>query len=104
MVKKGYFGNWGGAFIPEVLHQTFTELEEYFKAAQADPNFWQEYVDLMSTYSCRPTPLTHAENLSKHFGVPRFILSERTSITPAPTRQTTLWARGFWSNVWEKHE
>lgn len=68
MVKKGYFGNWGGAFIPEVLHQTFTELEEYFKAAQADPNFWQEYVDLMSTYSCRPTPLTHAENLSKHFG------------------------------------
>jgi tryptophan synthase beta chain len=68
MVKKGYFGNWGGAFIPEVLHQTFTELEDYFKTAQADPNFWQEYVDLMSTYSCRPTPLTHAANLSKHFG------------------------------------
>ncbi len=68
MVKKGYFGNWGGAFIPEVLHQTFTELEEYFKAAQADPDFWQEYVELMSTYSCRPTPLTHAKNLSKHFG------------------------------------
>ncbi|MDJ0622708.1 MAG: tryptophan synthase subunit beta [Desulfocapsaceae bacterium] len=68
MVKKGYFGNWGGAFIPEVLHQTFAELEHHFKTAQADPAFWQEYVDLMSTYSCRPTPLTHAENLSKHFG------------------------------------
>lgn len=68
MVKKGYFGNWGGAFIPEVLHQTFADLKEYFKTAQADPNFWQEYVELMSTYSCRPTPLTHAKNLSNHFG------------------------------------
>ena len=68
MVKKGYFGNWGGAFIPEVLHQTFQELEDYFKKAKADPGFWQEYTHLMSTYSCRPTPLTHAENLSQHFG------------------------------------
>ena len=68
MVKKGYFGNWGGAFIPEVLHQTFAELEHHFKRAQADPAFWREYVELMSTYSCRPTPLTHAENLSRHFG------------------------------------
>lgn len=68
MAKKGYFGNWGGAFIPEVLHQTFAELEQHFKTAQAEPAFWQEYVNLMSTYSCRPTPLTHAENLSQHFG------------------------------------
>ena len=65
MVKKGYFGNWGGAFIPEVLHQTFQELEDYYKKARSEPAFWQEYSDLMSTYSCRPTPLTHAGNLSK---------------------------------------
>jgi len=68
MEQKGYFGNWGGAFIPEVLHHTFTELQHYFATAKADPHFWQEYKDLMSTYSCRPTPLTHTENLSKHFG------------------------------------
>lgn len=68
MVKKGYFGPWGGAFIPEVLHQTFKDLEEQYAAAKEDPAFWQEYVTLMSTYSCRPTPLTHAANLSKHFG------------------------------------
>ncbi|MBM9606012.1 tryptophan synthase subunit beta [Desulfopila inferna] len=68
MVKKGYFGSWGGAFIPEVLHQTFKELEEYFSQAKNDPQFWQEYLKVMSTYSCRPTPLTHAENLSRHFG------------------------------------
>ncbi len=68
MDRKGYFGRWGGAFIPEILHQTFEELKKEYVKARKDPAFWQEYVELMSTYSCRPTPLTHAENLSKHFG------------------------------------
>ncbi len=68
MDKQGYFGNWGGAFIPEVLHQTFQELESKYREVRNEPAFWQEYIDLMSTYSCRPTPLTHAENLSNHFG------------------------------------
>ncbi len=66
--KQGFFGNWGGAYIPEVLHQTFQELNSEFIRCKNDPLFWQEYVDLMSTYSCRPTPLTHAENLSQYFG------------------------------------
>ena len=68
MSKKGYFGEWGGQFIPEVLHDTFQELEAAFKEIRQDPSFWREYIDIMSTYSCRPTPLTYAENLSKHFG------------------------------------
>lgn len=68
MSTKRYYGNWGGSFIPEVLHETFQELERAFRQVRNDPAFWQEYISLMSTYSCRPTPLTHAENLSKHFG------------------------------------
>ncbi|MEE4242126.1 MAG: tryptophan synthase subunit beta, partial [Desulfopila sp.] len=68
MTKNGYFGNWGGAFIPEVLHQTFVELADYFAEAKRDPDFWKQYLEIMSTYSCRPTPLTHAANLSRHFG------------------------------------
>ncbi len=63
-----YYGEWGGCFIPEVLHETFKELSEAFAAAHSDPSFWQEFTDLMSTYSCRPTPLTRADNLSRHFG------------------------------------
>lgn len=66
--ENGYFGNWGGAFIPEVLHDTFCKLNEAYTEIRRDPAFWQQYVNLMSTYSCRPTPLTHAENLSAHFG------------------------------------
>jgi tryptophan synthase beta chain len=68
MNDKGFFGQWGGAYIPEILHQTFAELTTALRQAQADPSFWQEYLQLMATYSCRPTPLTHAANLSKHFG------------------------------------
>ena len=74
MSKEGYFGNWGGKFIPEVLHETFEELEKAYRAIRNDPAFWQEYMQLMSTYSCRPTPLTFAENLSEHFGGARIYI------------------------------
>jgi len=66
--KTGYYGQWGGAYIPEVLYETFRELNQAFEEARADQAFWQEFLALMQTYSCRPTPLTHAENLSQHFG------------------------------------
>ncbi len=68
MENKGFFGKWGGAYIPEILHETFEQLKISFRQAKEDPTFWQEYLDIMSTYSCRPTPLTYAENLTKHFG------------------------------------
>ena len=68
MHNRGYYDQFGGAFIPEILAPTFDELEQAFIDAKDDPAFWQEYKDLMSTYSCRPTPLTYAENLSRDFG------------------------------------
>ena len=66
--REGYYGQFGGAFIPEILHETIRELTAAFNDAQADPAFWDTYVALMSNYSCRPTPLTHLENLSKDLG------------------------------------
>ena len=68
MNHNGYFSDFGGAFLPEILMATFDELTAAFKDAKADPNFWREYATLMSTYSCRPTPLTLAANLTRHFG------------------------------------
>jgi len=68
MDDNGFFGRWGGAYIPEILHETFQQLSLAYKEARQDPSFWQEYLDLMGSYSCRPTPLTYAENLSRHFG------------------------------------
>jgi len=74
MRNKGYFGQWGGAYIPEVLYETFQELNRVFETARGDASFWQQYVELMSTYSCRPTPLTRADNLSDHFGGARIYI------------------------------
>ena len=66
--KQGYFGDFGGSFIPEILVATFAELRAAYGEARSHPAFWEDYKRLMSTYSCRPTPLTYAENLTRHFG------------------------------------
>ena len=71
---RGYYGDFGGAYLPEILVATFKELEAAFAAAQADPAFWSEYVALMSEYSCRPTPLTFAENLTRDLGGARIFV------------------------------
>ena len=68
MEQRGYYADFGGAFLPEVLVATFDELVNAFYAAKNDPSFWKAYTELMATYSCRPTPLTFAENLTSHFG------------------------------------
>ena len=70
MIERRYYGEFGGAYIPEILVSTFEQLVRAFQAAKADPAFRQEYENLMSTYSCRPTPLTFAENLTRHFAGP----------------------------------
>jgi len=68
MKDRGYYKGFGGAYLPEILVATFDELAETFQKAKDDPVFWKEYVDIMSTYSCRPTPVTFAENLTRLFG------------------------------------
>ncbi|PWQ94746.1 tryptophan synthase subunit beta [Leucothrix arctica] len=68
MKHSGYHSRFGGAFIPEILQTTFDELEIAYLTAKDDPTFWAEYMHLMGTYSCRPTPITFAENLTNHFG------------------------------------
>lgn len=68
MRNSGYYDQFGGAFIPEILVPTFDELEAAYHEARDDPAFWDDYVKLMSTYSCRATPVTHLENLSAQIG------------------------------------
>ena len=65
---SGYYGDYGGKFIPEILTTTFDELIEAFQEAKADAEFWKEYVNVMQTYSCRPTPVTRLDNFSEMLG------------------------------------
>ena len=74
MHKRGYYSQYGGAFLPEILAATFDELEAAFEAAKADPDFWQTYQAVLAQYAGRPTPLTFAENLTRHFGGARIYI------------------------------
>ncbi len=66
--RPGYYGPYGGAFVPEILKTTLDELTSAFQEAYEDPSFWRDYVEVMQTYSCRPTPISPLENLSKQLG------------------------------------
>ena len=66
--REGYFGQYGGCFVPEILRATVEELRLNFRDAKNDPAFWQEYVALMQEYSGRPTPITPLRNLSARLG------------------------------------
>jgi len=87
----GYYGDFGGAYLPEILVATFRELESAFAAAQAHPSFWQEYETLMGEYSCRPTPLTFCENLTRDLGGARiFVKREDLNHTGAHKANNVL--------------
>lgn len=66
--KEGYFGGYGGRFVPEILIPALEELKlEYNKIAH-DPEFMKDFNNLLVNFSGRPTPLTFAENLTSYFG------------------------------------
>jgi tryptophan synthase beta chain len=65
---KGHFGKYGGQFVPETLMYPLEELDAAYQAAQADPAFQARLDYLFRYYSGRPTPLYHAERLTKAWG------------------------------------
>lgn len=67
-IKNGYFGQYGGAYIPEMLIHALKEIESEFEKAMKDKKFQEEFFELLDSYSGRPTPLIYAKNLTKHFG------------------------------------
>lgn len=65
--ENGRFGQFGGKFVPETLMYALDELETAFKVAMNDQDFLDRYLKELTVYSGRPTALTYAENISKHF-------------------------------------
>ncbi len=66
--KKGYFGQYGGRFVPETLMPALQELEAAYSKTQKDKSFQRELKYLQETYIGRPTPLYFARRLTKHLG------------------------------------
>ena len=65
---RGYYGEYGGRFVPETLIPALDELTEAFDTALADPAFQRRFANLQATYTGRPTPLTFAGRLTEHLG------------------------------------
>ena len=65
---KGYFGQFGGSFVPEPIQVLLDELEATFEKYKDDPEFLNEYRHYLADYSGRETPLYFAESLTQHLG------------------------------------
>ncbi len=72
--RRGYFGRHGGRFVPETLLPALDGLERLYRDARRDPSFRRAYIDLLREYCGRPTPLTFAERLTRHYGRGRIYL------------------------------
>jgi tryptophan synthase beta chain len=72
--NRGYFGAYGGKYVPETLMPVLDQLEKAYQEAQADPDFWQELESLLRDYVGRPTPLYFARRLTAHCGGARIYL------------------------------
>ena len=73
-VKKRYFGDFGGRFVPETLIYALDELEAQYNKAKKDISFREELEYYLKEYAGRPTPLYLAENLSKYLGISKVYL------------------------------
>jgi len=74
MRNRGYFGQFGGQFVPELLMPALIELEEAFNHYQQDRQFQAELADLLKNYAGRPTPLYFAQNLTRKTGSAKLFL------------------------------
>ena len=86
----GFYGEYGGAYIPEMLYPNIRELEEnYMKIVQSD-SFQSKFRLLLRDYAGRPTPLFRAERLSAHFGTQIFLKREDLNHTGAHKINNTI--------------
>ncbi len=72
----GYFGEFGGLFVPEPLMAAVRELDDLFTSAWDDPAFQEEYHSILAGYAGRPTPVTYCANLSQDLGIELYLKRE----------------------------
>ncbi|WCC41879.1 tryptophan synthase subunit beta [Tenacibaculum finnmarkense] len=88
--KEGYYGQFGGAFIPELLHPNVLELEDNYIKIIESKEFQDEYKALLKDYVGRPTPLYLAERLSEKYGATIYLKREDLNHTGAHKVNNTV--------------
>ena len=87
---RGYYGRFGGAYVPEMLYPNVAELQENYLKIMQEPAFQQQYMALLTDYVGRPTPLFEARRLSEKYGVRVFLKREDLCHTGAHKVNNTI--------------
>ncbi|MCA5004558.1 tryptophan synthase subunit beta [Sphingobacterium bovistauri] len=88
--SKGYYGPFGGAYIPEMLYPNVEELQNQYLQIMDDPSFKEEFEQLLKDYVGRPSPLYHAKRLSERYGANIFLKREDLNHTGAHKINNTI--------------
>ncbi len=88
--KKGYYGDFGGAYIPEMLYPNVEELRSQYLSIMQEASFQKEFKDLLRDYVGRPTPLYYAERFSKKYGTKVYLKREDLCHTGAHKVNNTV--------------
>lgn len=88
--EKGYYGSYGGAFIPEMLYPNVEELRQKYLKIMNEDSFQKEWRDLLRDYVGRPTPLYFAKRLSEHYKTKIYLKREDLNHTGAHKINNTL--------------
>ncbi|MBE8720124.1 tryptophan synthase subunit beta [Sphingobacterium pedocola] len=87
---KGYYGPFGGAYIPEMLYPNVEELQSRYLQIMEEPSFKEEFEQLLTDYVGRPSPLYHAKRLSKKYNATIFLKREDLNHTGAHKINNTI--------------
>lgn len=87
---NGYYGQFGGAYIPEMLYPNVEELRANYLSILEDVNFQREFEELLHTYVGRPTPLYHAKRLSEKYNATIYLKREDLCHTGAHKINNTI--------------
>lgn len=87
---NGYYGNFGGAYIPEILHKCVEELKINYLKVLNDESFQQEFNQLLRDYVGRPSPLYLANRLSQRYGCKIYLKREDLNHTGAHKINNTI--------------
>ena len=88
--KEGYYGRFGGAFIPEILQSNVEALKKAYAAIQSDTSFREEYEGLLKDYVGRPSPIYLAKRLSDKYGAKIYLKREDLNHTGAHKINNTI--------------
>lgn len=88
--KKGYYGEFGGAFIPEMMHPNIEELQQKYMEVINSYNFRQDFIQLLKHYVGRPSPLYLAKRLSEKYGSDIYLKREDLNHTGSHKVNNTI--------------